>query len=54
MKNLENIGIQELTKEEMKNTYGGFIILAVVGLTLAWAAIGAGICWAMAEDNRKC
>lgn len=53
MKNLD-IGLKSLTKKEMENTNGGFIFLTAVGLTLAWAAIGAGICWSMAEDNREC
>ena len=53
MKNLD-IGLKSLTKKEMKNTNGGLIILAVAGLCLAWAAIGAGICWSLAEDNRDC
>ena len=53
MKNLD-IGLTSLTKKEMAQTNGGLIILAVVGLTLAWAGIGATICWAMAEDNRDC
>jgi len=53
MKNLD-LGLKSLTKKEMKNTNGGLIILTVVGITLAWAAIGAGICWSMAEDNRNC
>ena len=53
MKNLD-LGLKSLTKKEMKNTNGGFVLLAIAGLTLAWAGIGATICWALAEDNRNC
>ena len=53
MKNLD-IGLTNLTKKEMEQTNGGFVILTIVGITLGWAAIGAGVCWSMAEDNRDC
>lgn len=53
MQNLD-LGLKSLTKKELKNTNGGLLILTIAGVTLAWAAIGAGICWSLAEDNRDC
>lgn len=53
MKNLNNYSVTELNKREIENTDGG-VLLAVAGLALGWMAIGAGICWSMAEDNREC
>ena len=53
MKNLENYGVKKLTKKEINNTSGGLIFI-IAALALGWMAIGAGICWSMAEDNRDC
>lgn len=53
LSNLDLGNIQELNKKEMQETQGGLLGI-VVGAVLAWAAIGATICWAMAEDNREC
>ena len=47
------MNLKELSSGEMKRTNGGIVVEAL-GLALAWMAIGAAICWSMAEDNREC
>ena len=45
--------IQEISRSELKKLNGGVIILAALGVAVAWSAIGATVCWNMAKDNRK-
>jgi len=47
---LEQIGLQELTKDEMRNTNGGFF-LTLVGLLVGWM-IGAIVATAIQSDNK--
>ena len=53
LSNVDLGNIQDLNNKELNSINGGLVAI-VVGAALAWMAIGATVCWAMAEDNREC
>ena len=54
MKNrIEDANLIQLDKNELKKIDGGLVFLAALAIGVAWAGIGATVCWAMGVDNRE-
>ncbi len=43
MKNLENLGVQEMNSKELTENNGGFIPLVILGVAFTAQAVAAGV-----------